>query len=135
MNHYGKMLEEGGSVLAGDFNSNQIWDGKPRIGNHSAVVGFLKSRHIESLYHRQEKVRHGEEKHPTFFLHRNPGRPYHIDYIFASESLSGGALMTLGSPSEWLAISDHIPLVADFFHACGRLSASPILRRLSEEPI
>jgi hypothetical protein len=38
-------------VVAGDFNSNKIWDAKREVGNHSDVVKFLDERGLVSAYH------------------------------------------------------------------------------------
>ena len=38
-------------IIAGDWNSNKIWDYKDRIGNHSEVVAFLANKNINSSYH------------------------------------------------------------------------------------
>ena len=98
----------------GDFNSNRIWDGKERIGNHSDVVCFLKRFGIDSLYHKQHNEEQGQEKLKTFFMHRNISKPYHIDYVFASDRITrNGYNLTLGTPQDWIDKSDHIPLILD----------------------
>ena len=48
INYYQTILGEN-SILIGDFNSNQIWDTKDRVANHTDVVNFLKELKIESL--------------------------------------------------------------------------------------
>ena len=44
INHYDLHLNSTPSILAGDFNSNAIWDRKRRIGNHSDVVRVLEAK-------------------------------------------------------------------------------------------
>ena len=101
-------------VLIGDFNSNQIWDDKSRLGNHSDVVDILRQNQILSLYHEQNALEHGKEEDHTFFMHRKIEKPYHIDYCFASNQyVNQGAKIQLGNPEEWIDISDHIPLIVD----------------------
>jgi endonuclease/exonuclease/phosphatase family protein len=113
INYYQTILQEN-SILMGDFNSNRIWDGKERIGNHSDVVCFLKRFGIESLYHKQHNEEQGQEKLNTFFMHRNISKPYHIDYVFASDRITrNGYNLTLGTPQDWIDKSDHIPLILD----------------------
>ena len=113
INYYKTILQEN-SILMGDFNSNRIWDGKERIGNHSDVVCFLKRFGIESLYHKQHNEEQGQEKLKTFFMHRNISKPYHIDYVFASDRITrNGYNLTLGTPQDWIDKSDHIPLILD----------------------
>ena len=101
-------------LLIGDFNSNQRWDEKSRIGNHTAMVNLLSSYHIESLYHKQENLKHGAETDFTFFMHRNLEKKYHIDYIFSSLNIiKNGFKLTLGNSKDWITLSDHIPLILE----------------------
>lgn len=112
--HYENMLKGSQCVVIGDFNSNKIWDRKPRCGNHSAVVELLRATGLESLYHLQEGIPQGEEKTPTFFLYRNASRPYHIDYCFMSQRLRyEGATFQIGTPDMFLRQSDHMPIKTD----------------------
>ena len=103
-------------VIAGDFNSNVIWDRKNRWWNHSDVVRELKQIKIESLYHKHYKREtEGKELQPTFFLHRNLERPYHIDYIFASEEfIKSLKIFSIGHPRKWIEKSDHMPVFCEF---------------------
>lgn len=113
INYYQTTLTNN-SILIGDFNSNQIWDEKERVGNHTDVVNFLNNFKIESLYHKQHNEPHGQESLKTFFMYRNVEKPYHIDYVFAShEIIKNGYNLTLGNPKEWIDKSDHIPLILD----------------------
>jgi exonuclease III len=100
------------SIFIGDFNSNQIWDGKDRLGNHTDVVEIFRSNNIISMYHEQHKIAHGQEKEHTFYMYRKIGKPYHIDYCFASaDFLNAGFDIRLGNPEEWLEYSDHVPMI------------------------
>jgi exonuclease III len=102
-------------LIAGDFNSNSIWDQWDRWWNHSDVVNILKNKRIESLYHYYLKEEQGKESQPTFYLQRKRDKPYHIDYMFGAywfqEKLNH---IKIEQIDKWLAISDHLPLVADF---------------------
>lgn len=107
-------------ILIGDFNSNQIWDDKSYLGNHSDVVDILRQNKILSLYHEQNALAHGKEEDHTFFMYRKTEKPYHIDYCFApNEHVNQGAKIQLGNPEEWIDISDHIPLIVDIDIASG----------------
>ncbi|MGW8121818.1 endonuclease/exonuclease/phosphatase family protein [Roseivirga echinicomitans] len=113
INYYQATLTNN-TILIGDFNSNQIWDKKERVGNHTDVVNFLRNLEIESLYHKQQNENHGQESLKTFFMYRNLQKPYHIDYVFASNSLiKNGYNLTFGKPENWIDKSDHIPMVLD----------------------
>lgn len=111
INYYESLLAKP-TVLFGDFNSNQIWDRKKRVGNHTDVVNKLLDNKIESLYHKQLSVKHGGEPDPTFFLYRNKEKSYHLDYCFCSETLlQNGYHLELGNVDEWLKLSDHLPMI------------------------
>jgi len=113
INYYERLLNLD-SILVGDYNSNQIWDEKERVGNHTDVVNKLKEYGILSLYHEQNKVAHGQEKEHTFFMYRKLEKPYHIDYCFASQCfIQNGYKIKLGEPNQWISISDHVPLIIE----------------------
>lgn len=100
-------------IIAGDFNSNSIWDEWDRWWNHSDVVEILRKRKIESLYHLVTKENQGEESKPTFFLQRNKEKSYHIDYFFASEHFPIPNKIEIGNFEKWIQISDHLPLISE----------------------
>jgi exodeoxyribonuclease-3 len=112
--HYTKLLS-GPVILTGDFNSNKIWDSKDRVGNHSDVVGVLAKKNILSLYHQHFGADQGKEKHPTFYLHRDKKKPYHLDYCFASSDFAGKLEnVEIGTYKKWIALSDHTPINITF---------------------
>ena len=98
-------------IIAGDFNSNAIWDQWDRWWNHSDVVEILQKRKIVSLYHLTTNEQQGEESQPTFFLQRNKEKSYHIDYFFASEYFHFPKKVEIGTYTKWIGISDHVPLI------------------------
>lgn len=101
------------TIIIGDLNSNSRWDAWDRWWNHSDVVRELEDLGIVSLYHAQTGEEQGKENQPTFFMYRKPEKPYHIDYAFISRDMMRGSMMKIGSPSDWLAFSDHMPLAVD----------------------
>ena len=57
----------------------------------------------------------GKESLPTFFLHRNLEKPYHIDYVFGSKCFSSNLKnVEIGNIEKWLEISDHLPVICEF---------------------
>src|ERR1700722_9553875 len=71
IHHYEVLMKNTKTILAGDFNSNTIWDRKRRAGNHSNVVKFLEEKGIFSAYHLHYKQKQGKEKHPTLYIYRH----------------------------------------------------------------
>ncbi len=103
------------SLILGDFNSNVFWDKRSRWWNHSDVVRELKDIGIESLYHKYWDEEQGQESRPTLFLQKNLEKPYHIDYVFGSIDFQNGLKkMEVGDVSQWIAVSDHLPIICEF---------------------
>ena len=98
------------TMIMGDLNSNAIWDKADRWWSHTGVVSELANIGITSLYHQGMQEEQGAESTPTFYMHRNLNKPYHIDYAFASADLSASSI-AVGEPSDWLHLSDHMPMV------------------------
>jgi exodeoxyribonuclease-3 len=115
INHYNKYLRNTGTILAGDFNSNTIWDRKYRIGNHSHVVEKLEKKGIYSSYHLHHQQTQGKESHPTLYLYRHKNKPYHLDYCFISKDLAGRLQsVEIGEYEQWIQYSDHVPVIVTF---------------------
>ena len=115
IHHYDNLLENKKVILAGDFNSNTIWDRPRRKGNHSAVVDYLSKKGIESIYHNHYKQEQGKEQHPTQYMYRHRDKPYHLDYCFASRWFSRKLVSAeIGEYDSWIKYSDHMPVIASF---------------------
>ena len=93
-------------IIAGDWNSNKIWDYKDRVGNHSDVVKHLADKGIHSAYHAYFQEEHGQETRPTFYLYKNKAKPYHIDYCFVSGKFNVEAVEIVD-----VECSDHSPVI------------------------
>jgi len=107
-----KDLSINNQIIVGDFNSNQKWDKEDRWWSHSDVVRELEQIGLLSLYHHKFNEKHGAELSPTFYLQRNTEKPYHIDYAFVSNIFLNSDIY-IGNKSEWLSISDHMPLIIE----------------------
>ncbi len=113
--HYDALLRDTNTILAGDFNSNTIWDKKRRESNHSNVVKRLEEKGIFSAYHLFHQQIQGQEAHPTLYLYRHQNRPYHIDYFFVSADLAPKIQsVTIGDYDFWMRYSDHVPVIVRF---------------------
>lgn len=108
---HSSFLEHPLAMLAGDLNSNACWDKWDRWWNHSDVVKDLNKLGLISAYHRHFGESQGQETRPTFFMHRNPAKGYHIDYVFSAPDW-GVPSLTVADRDTWLALSDHLPVVA-----------------------
>lgn len=106
--------EMSNTIIAGDLNSNKIWDKWDRWWNHSDVVRELNEINIRSLYHEFFKEDQGQETLPTFFLQRNQNKKYHIDYIFADKyKFAKINDFKVINEDHWFSISDHLPLITE----------------------
>ena len=115
LHFYRNHLKNKNTILAGDFNSNTIWDRKRREGNHSNVVKFLTKKNIHSTYHSFHQQEQGKEKDPTLYMYRHKDKPYHIDYCFVSgDMIEKLKSVEVGDFDYWTRFSDHIPLIVDF---------------------
>lgn len=100
-----------GTLIAGDFNSNAIWDKEDIWWNHSDVVNELKGYGIESIYHKFIGEEHGNETIATSYFQKKIARPYHIDYIFGPEKfIERAKKIEIGQVDRWLKLSDHMPI-------------------------
>jgi exonuclease III len=101
-------------VLAGDLNSNKIWDAHRKVGNHSAVMKLLEERGLVSAYHDWFREPQGEESRPTMFFYRRCDRTFHLDYIFIPRGWASRLkTVEVGNCETWLKLSDHCPVVVE----------------------
>jgi len=101
-------------VMAGDLNSNKIWDSERRTGNHSAVVKLLAQWGIVSGYHEYFGEAQGKESRATCYLYRHESKPYHIDYIFIPKIWAARVTaVKVGEFASWSKHSDHSPVIVD----------------------
>jgi len=127
VHHYDALMSDTKTIIAGDFNSNTIWDKKGREGNHSNVVKYLESKGILSSYHSYHKMKQGYEKHPTLYMYRHYDKPYHIDYCFmSSDIIKRLKSVEIGDYDTWAQYSDHVPVIVTLRKSRkGRVNAQP----------
>lgn len=103
------------TVLAGDLNSNAVWDHRYRRDrNHTALVGMLAELGLVSAYHAFHGEAPGAERQPTFYLTWNEGRPFHLDYCFLPAAwLPAVRGVHVGGFHAWRGCSDHRPVTVD----------------------
>jgi endonuclease/exonuclease/phosphatase family metal-dependent hydrolase len=111
VDRHAKFLAGGKALLIGDFNSNTVWDRAHPGRNHSMLVEKLAGLALSSVYHRDEAMDHGAEVTKTYFHAKNMRFGHHIDYAFLSDGTS--ASLRVGEAEDWLAHSDHMPLILD----------------------
>jgi exodeoxyribonuclease III len=101
-------------ILAGDLNSNKIWDCERVVGNHSDVVRILAERGLVSGYHEFFGEAQGAESRPTFNLFRHSHRPFHLDYIFLPQEWAQRLkTVDVGEYERWSKLSDHCPVTVE----------------------
>jgi len=105
------------TIVAGDFNWNVVWDESPKSrlrGDFSDTLGVLNDCGLQSVYHSVTNTEFGTEDDPTFFMHKNEERPYHIDYVFAPDRMVESVTeFTVGEYDDWFDVSDHLPIVVE----------------------
>ncbi len=111
--HYRDFIAAAPTIITGDFNSNTIWDKLHAERSHSPMVAKLATIGLKSLYHEVHNEDQGKELTPTLYMYRHQDKGYHIDYMFMPNELIVGATMQVGAPDEWLAVSDHMPLIVN----------------------
>lgn len=103
------------TILAGDLNSNTIWDRPSARIDHSRFVAWLRDElGLVSAYHEHRREAHGRESKPTYYFLWNRARPYHIDYCFVPRSWRHRIRrVTVGGYEPWKALSDHRPVTVE----------------------
>ncbi len=82
----------------------------PLYGNLSDVINILRGKNLRSIYHEFHREDFGMESRPTFYMHHNQNKPYHIDYCFASSTFKANYI-EVGNFSDWIGKSDHMPII------------------------
>ncbi|MDR3578114.1 MAG: hypothetical protein P4L50_29970 [Anaerolineaceae bacterium] len=111
---YADFIRQADTVILGDLNSNQIFDKKFRIGNHTTVVNMLAEMGLVSAYHDYYQEQQGSETRPTFYLYRHQAKPLHLDYIFIPKNwMNKLSSIEVGDYDRWREYSDHCPVTLE----------------------
>ena len=104
-------LIDSNTIFIGDFNANKIWDQDHSSWmNFSAVNKIFNDKGLYSFYHYFMQEEFGKEKVPTFYLHKNPEKPYHIDYAYGNiQRLKKIKVLEIPMKNNKY-LSDHTPL-------------------------
>ena len=113
LTNYEALLSSNSKVLfAGDFNNSVIWDKGNKENNFLNINNKLNSLGLKSSYHEYSNEKFGEESKGTLFHTKKQNKPYFIDYIYYKEmNLSK---VYVGQYDEWISLSDHMPVIAEF---------------------
>lgn len=99
------------SVVVGDFNNSVIWDKSNNRNNFFKINSELNKVGFKSAYHKYNNEKFGQETKGTFFHTKKESKKYHIDYIYTKQFKCDS--LSVGSYSDWIDYSDHVPLVAN----------------------
>ena len=106
-------LRQRPTLMAGDFNSSALWDGKTRAFSHTDLTHYLETDlGLISAYHSHLSVTPGREPDPTFHQYRHLEKAYHLDYCFLPRTWKVESAR-VGAHADWAAHSDHCPLIVD----------------------
>ena len=113
LTNYEALLSSNKKLLfAGDFNNSVIWDKGNKENNFLNINNKLNSLGLKSSYHEYSNEKFGEESKGTLFHTKKQNKPYFIDYIYYKEmNLSK---VYVGQYDEWISLSDHMPVIAEF---------------------
>lgn len=112
LDELGPWLTEKPTFIVGDFNNAVRWDKPGKRSNFRRLHEWLGATGFRSAYHEHFKEPLGAESRPTHYHRKSLSSPYHIDYVYTNKPSAIKSLY-VGTPSEWLRHSDHVPIVMD----------------------
>jgi exonuclease III len=113
-----EFISSGPTIIAGDFNQSVALDRRRPIGRRFAdVLDVLHGYDLSRAWHSHRGEEHGKESAATLYWTWNLERPFHIDFVFASQSLMIKQVLA-GTFGEYVGrrISDHVPVVVEYVH-------------------
>ena len=106
-------LIDSNTIFVGDFNANKIWDYEHAWWSFSTVNKILNQKGLYSYYHLATKEDFGKEKQPTFFLHRDKEKSYHIDYVYGNPDFLKEITILKIPKNDEKVLSDHLPIYCE----------------------
>ena len=95
-------------IICGDFNCDASLK-KAHARNVFKMKENLEEIGLVDTYHYLNGESQGEESQPTFYMNRNPEKPFHLDHVYASPGRVKN--LEIGSKERWLKQSDHLPMI------------------------
>ncbi|MBI3797871.1 MAG: endonuclease/exonuclease/phosphatase family protein [Deltaproteobacteria bacterium] len=130
LHFYRRFLASTEAVVAGDFNNSVFWDRPGKPTNFAGIAAVLSEFGLASAYHTVTGESFAQERQPTLWFLKRPHQGYHIDYCFMPRAwFSRPVSVWVGQPGQWLAHSDHAPLVV------ADLGQSPDSRQTREPTV
>ena len=110
-----EVIAAGPTVVAGDFNSNPVFDRvRPTKFGYARIEAVLRDLGVESAYHAFHGETPGDETRPTYFHQWRREQPFHMDYCFVPRGwLPRRAGVEVGGFDAWAGQSDHRPVTVD----------------------
>ena len=109
---YRRFLSRREAVVAGDFNNSVFWDRPGKRTNFVGIAHRLSQLGLVSAYHTATGESFAQERHSTLWFLKRPYQSYHIDYCFVPATwFARSVSVWVGPHEEWLAHSDHAPLL------------------------
>jgi endonuclease/exonuclease/phosphatase family metal-dependent hydrolase len=111
-----ELIASGPTVMAGDFNSNPVFDRKRKVWAYAAIEARLDALGLASAYHGFHGEAPGEETRATYYHMWRPDLAYHLDYCFVPRAwLPAIQRVDIGSYEEWKGRSDHRPVTVELW--------------------
>ena len=99
-------------VLAGDFNAPIASSQR----QYDRADARLRDLGLVDVYRVSRDLEPGEAPtEATYYQHRKPERPFHIDHVMVPREWAADAKVDIGDFDTWIATgrSDHVPVIAD----------------------
>jgi len=119
------LIASGPTVMAGDFNSNPVFDRKRRDWTYATIEARLHALGLASAYHAVHGEAPGAETRATYYHMWRQDLAYHLDYCFVPRAwIPSLQRVDVGSFDDWKGRSDHRPVTVEI--GAGLPSIAPL---------